>query len=254
MGEKLQNYTTKQSNVDNSQLNKRRNLNHINKKPSTEHESKSSDPTEPTDSKSNTKETSNANDFAQSLNVLEQILNITAGHAKVEHPLCSDCTDKIMKGLDGQIEELNLEKKTLKAFIAQWDNEQKKKNTVNRSNIDPVRQRSQNNYDIDEETRFKQYQEEATLLEKKLSSLSVEKERLKLEFEQLEIESQRMNEFEEMFFCDANDFWYSIENLSMQHAAVRQKIRQVSSHLEMMKRTNVFDDAFHIIMMDILAL
>eukprot|EP01084_Bolivina_argentea_P081892 148290_1 len=141
-----------------------------------------------------------------------------------------------MRGLDEQIEELKLEKKTLTGFISQWEEEED----------DPNRMRSANSYDVDEETRLHQYQSESTLLEKKLTDLSIEKERLKLQFEQLEMESLRMNEFEEMFFCDANDFWYSIENLSMQHAAVRQKIRQVSSHLEMMKRTNVFDDAFHI--------
>jgi len=37
-----------------------------------------------------------------------------------------------------------------------------------------------------------------------------------------------------------------MEILSHQHAVVRQKIREITSHLEIMKRTNVFDDAFHI--------
>eukprot|EP00484_Ammonia_sp_Unknown_P019245 CAMPEP_0197034632 /NCGR_PEP_ID=MMETSP1384-20130603/12683_1 /TAXON_ID=29189 /ORGANISM="Ammonia sp." /LENGTH=541 /DNA_ID=CAMNT_0042464581 /DNA_START=18 /DNA_END=1643 /DNA_ORIENTATION=- len=183
----------------------------------------------------------NGDDFAQSLNVLQQILEIAAGHAKVEHPLCSDCTDKIVKDLDGQIEELKLEKKTLTSFISEWESEQKQIAANSNGDADHTESNS-----MEEETRLKEHEEEAKLLEKKLVDLAMEKERLKLEYEQLEMESQRMNEFEEMFFCDANDFWYSIENLSMQHAAVRQKIRQVSTHLDMMKRTNVFDDAFHI--------
>lgn len=250
--EKLQNYQL-HHNIDHTQLNKRRNLNHIKQQNiiseekkegndnnnNGENEEKKEDKKE--DKKTKTIEI-RANDFAQSLNVLEEILQISAGYAKVEHPLCSDCCDKIMKDLDGSIEELNLEKKTLTDFICQWEQEQKE---VNNTNI-IGRVRSNNNYDIDEETRFKQYQEEASLLENKLSKLAIDKERLKLEFEQLEMESFRMNEFEEMFFCDANDFWYSIENLSMQHSAVRQKIREISSHLDMMKTTNVFDDAFHI--------
>ena len=256
--EKLQNYQL-HHNIDHTQLNKRRNLNHIKLNKQNEEKEENDDNNNNNNNNDNNdkneeykKDNNNnnndgkikirANDFAQSLNVLEQILEISAGHAKVEHPLCSDCCDKITKDLDGEIEELNLEKKTLTDFICQWEQEQKE---VNNTNIVP-RVRSNNNYDIDEETRFKQYQEEANLLEKKLSNLAIEKERLKLEFEQLEMESFRMNEFEEMFFCDANDFWYSIENLSMQHSAVRQKIREISSHLDMMKRTNVFDDAFHI--------
>jgi len=109
------------------------------------------------------------------------------------------------------------------------------------------RPRSPKNYDIESEVdKQKRYENEIAELEEKFSALQVEKARAHLEFEQLECEQQRMNEFEEMFFCDANDFWYSIENLSMQHAAVRQRIRQVSTHLDMMKRTNVFDDAFFI--------
>ena len=131
--------------------------------------------------------------------------------------------------------ELNLEKKTLSAFIGEWEEESS--GTAFGRDI---------GCDVEESERLKQCEGERAMLERKLSALSVEKERLKLELEQLETESVRMNEFEEMLFCDANDFWYSIENLSMQHAAVRQKMRQVSSHLDNMKTTNVFDDAFHI--------
>lgn len=259
--EKLQNYQL-HHNIDHTQLNKRRNLNHIkNKVNDDKDKDKDKDKEKKEDDNNNDEEIKEddkekkekkdggdiseirANDFAQSLNVIEQLLEISAGHSKISHPLCSDCCDKIQKELNGEIEELNLEKKTLLAFISRFENEQK---SINMDKNQLTRYRSNNNYDIDEETRFKQYKKEANLLEKKLLNLGIEKERLKLEFEQLEMESFRMNEFEEMFFCDANDFWYSIENLSMQHSAVRQKIREISSHLEMMKRTNVFDDAFHI--------
>eukprot|EP01083_Nonionella_stella_P200804 735048_1 len=162
--EKLQNYQLHHS-MDHSHKrrtnnNNNNNNNNIDNKID---ETKSTDKTNNTNNKS-----INANDFAHSLNVLEQILQITAGHAKADHPLCSDCTDKIMKGLDSQIDELKLEKKTLTAFILQWENEQKKlKESVRKKKTnDNNRNRSTNNYDIDEETRFKQYQSEANLLEK----------------------------------------------------------------------------------------
>lgn len=83
-------------------------------------------------------------------------------------------------------------------------------------------------------------------LQKRLVEINKERELLNAELRDLEEESLRMGDYEELFFCDANDFYYAIENLSHKHAAVRQKIRESSSHLEIMKRTNVFDDAFHI--------
>lgn len=79
-----------------------------------------------------------------------------------------------------------------------------------------------------------------------MQKLREERETLREELNELELENSRLDSFEEMYFCDSNDFWYSIENLSAQHATVRQKIREISTHLEIMKQTNVFDDAFHI--------
>ena len=87
---------------------------------------------------------------------------------------------------------------------------------------------------------------ETKRLQKRLLEINKERELLNAELKDLELESLRMDDYEELFFCDANDFYYAIENLSHKHAAVRQKIREASSHLEIMKRTNVFDDAFHI--------
>ena len=101
---------------------------------------------------------------------------------------------------------MNLEKKTLSAFISEWEQEQE--SNGNSSSTNGTAFGSDLGSDLDEEARLKMYEGEAQMLEKKLTELSEEKERLKLEFEQLEKESLRMNEFEEMFFCDANDFWY----------------------------------------------
>eukprot|EP01084_Bolivina_argentea_P081893 148293_1 len=165
--DKLQNHQL------NHNIDHKRRLNHVKKS----NNQSQQPPLQDDESKTNT--TNNANDFSQSLNVLEQILQICAGHAKVEHPLCSDCTDKISKNLDSQMEELNLEKKTLTNYINQWQQEQKEqkeqKQQKEGDNNQLTTQNGSNNYEMDEESRFKQYQEEASSLENKLSCLNVEK-------------------------------------------------------------------------------
>ncbi|ETO22350.1 autophagy protein Apg6 family protein, partial [Reticulomyxa filosa] len=83
-------------------------------------------------------------------------------------------------------------------------------------------------------------------LQLRLQSLRDERQHLTKELARLDEESHKLEELEQMFFEDANDFRYALENVSDQHAAVRQKIREVKHHLEVMKSTNVFDDAFHI--------
>ena len=91
-----------------------------------------------------------------------------------------------------------------------------------------------------------QLEDETLRLQQRLKEINKERQLLDAELKDLEIESLRMDDYEELFFCDANDFYYAIENLSHKHAGVRQKIREATNHLEIMKRTNVFDDAFHI--------
>ena len=87
---------------------------------------------------------------------------------------------------------------------------------------------------------------ESKNLQNELLKLKSEKKLLREQLSMLEEESRLIDDAEEKFFRDANDFWHNIDNLSNEHGAVRQKIRDISQHLEIMKRTNVFDDAFHI--------
>merc|ERR1711879_542615 len=71
------------------------------------------------------------------------------------------------------------------------------------------------------------------------SSLSQQMRTFKDAEKQLIVSQQR-------FLLESNQFWLEVRDMDSEHARVKQRIRAVAEQLDMMKRTNVYDDAFHI--------
>jgi len=83
-------------------------------------------------------------------------------------------------------------------------------------------------------------------LENRLAEIRKQRDALQIEGNMLAEESATLDKFETRFWEDYQDFSLKFRKLSQQHGKIKQKIRVQTNLLNRLKRTNVFDDAFHI--------
>jgi len=62
----------------------------------------------------------------------------------------------------------------------------------------------------------------------------------------LEAESKALDAFEQKYWDDYEEFQIDMDRLNEEQNSVKQKIKVTTEQLEQLKRTNVYDDAFHI--------
>jgi len=62
----------------------------------------------------------------------------------------------------------------------------------------------------------------------------------------LEMESKRLDGFEQRYWQDYQQYQIEYDRLNEEQNSIKQKIKVANEQLERLKRTNVYDDAFHI--------
>jgi len=146
--------------------------------------------------------------------------------------LCIQCSDGVFKELERRQKEAERDRDTYRAALDRLEADDK-----DRSKQEKADAHSQN----DKEAAALEKQ-----LETKLNEIRAERAQLKTELEQLETETKQMDEFEKRFWDEYGDFELELEQLSAEQQLVKQQIKVQNELLERLKRTNVYDDAFHI--------
>lgn len=147
-----------------------------------------------------------------------------------DHPLCEECTDTLVEELDAKIREAEEEGKIYSDFLH---------SIKDGSAVDPEEWKS-----IEQELEQLKL-EEASLLEK---LQGVEEERLRLGSEEKEIleEMKELDVEEERYWKEFNEYQRQLQDFHEEQSSVERKYKNASAQLERLKKTNVFNDAFHI--------
>jgi beclin 1 len=66
------------------------------------------------------------------------------------------------------------------------------------------------------------------------------------EYESLEAESSKLSDYESQFWREYDDYARQLAQVTEEQSHMKTQIANANAALERMKRTNVFDDAFHI--------
>jgi len=173
---------------------------------------------------------SNLNEgFKTEMETFKKLMDIASLSVDCRNPLCEACFTRVEKHLEKQI--ANVQNDILKFDDAMKQHDEHFKLLESQDNL---------NEDVPEVNKASDDLEQELLL--------IMQERQQLEKQMRDFgEAEKVLSFlEEKFLLESNQFWQEIRVLDSEHARVRQRIRGVSEQLEMMKRTNVYDDAFHI--------
>ncbi|KAL2619848.1 hypothetical protein R1flu_000053 [Riccia fluitans] len=167
--------------------------------------------------------------FHSQVNVVQRCFEIASARTQVDQPLCLECMRSLSEELEKEVEEVNRDIRAYEYCLERLEKQQHDALTED-----------------DFEREKLKIEEEERKLEAAVNDVNEQREEVEAQLRELELKSEEFEKLEERFWHDCNDFRLQLTAHQEERDAVLAKIEVASSQLEMLKRTNVLNDAFHI--------
>ncbi|KAL8062874.1 hypothetical protein ABFX02_02G175300 [Erythranthe guttata] len=167
--------------------------------------------------------------FDSTITVLNRAFDIATTQTQVEQPLCLECMRVLSDKLDKEVEDVNKDINAYEACLQSLEGEAKTVLT---------------------EAEFLKEKLKIEEEERKLEAAIAETEKqcaeVTAELKEMDLKSGRFKELEERYWQEFNNFQFQLISHQEERDAILAKIEVSQAHLELLKRTNVLNDAFPI--------
>lgn len=175
---------------------------------------------------------------------LARIFDMASDETRVDHPMCLECAAQLREELDAQVRETEAECKTYEECLRELEAEESAGGVGRRAGKGTAQECAAEEAALAAEVARCEREEaeetaRATALEAELAALRVERQRL-------EEKGNELDAREAGYWNDFNDFKLSLRNHVEERDGLVVNIEQTVRQLERLRRTNVFNDAFHI--------
>ena len=200
-----------------------------------------------------------AANFHKQVESASRVLEIVSARCPVAQPLCTHCAHTIFGDLERKLQEIERDREEYAEAIRQLEaaaaaaaaGASSAAATDSAATAAVASSSSAGLSEADRIAREEAAEDEAlaaeeAALQSRLSELGMERESLREEYGALTAESQRLSELESGFWREYEEYALSLAQLTAEQNHLRSQIRTASDTLDRLKRTNVFDDAFHI--------
>lgn len=165
--------------------------------------------------------------LSQQMQTAVRLFEILSARSDIDHPVCSECTELLLDGLQKRQTGVLRERDAYVEFLKQ----------------------AQQDVPTDEEkAKTKRDLEDAQQREKKaleeLEALEAEKARMEDEIATLDAEAEELDEEEEGFWRERNAFTTELTAFQEERDSLQNQLAHDSKLLESLQRTNVYNDTF----------
>ncbi|KAK8341110.1 hypothetical protein V6Z12_A08G144800 [Gossypium hirsutum] len=171
----------------------------------------------------------NNSGFHSTITVLKNAFEIATTQTQVEQPLCLECMRVLSDKLDKEVEDVTRDIEAYEACLQRLEGEPR---------------------DVLSETDFckekLKIEEEERKLEAAIEEIEKQNAAVNAELKELEQKSKRFKELEERYWQEFNNFQFQLIAHQEERDAILAKTEVSQAHLELLKRTNVLNDAFPI--------
>ncbi|KAH8119162.1 APG6-domain-containing protein [Phellopilus nigrolimitatus] len=157
-----------------------------------------------------------------------KLFSLLSTRTDIDHPLCTECTDNLLKNLNEQLKDTMRERDGYIAFEKELKKEKQREDEL----MEEV------------ERRIERLKEEEKLAIEDLREAQREKEDLEEELRALELEEKEVEEEESEFWISHNTHMLTAAEQTAQLSSLRAAYAHDSLVLEKLERTNVYNDAF----------
>ncbi|KAL1954704.1 hypothetical protein VTO42DRAFT_808 [Malbranchea cinnamomea] len=165
--------------------------------------------------------------FSDQMERTARLFEIVSARSDIDHPICIECTDLLVEGLQQRLAAATKERDAYISFLKNLN-----------ASIPSA-----------EEVKAAEANLEATLKAEseafeELLALEKEKAAVDKEIAELEEESQKLDLEEKQFWRDRNAFALTLSEFQNERDALNRKYDHDSRQLERLQRTNVYNDTF----------
>lgn len=167
--------------------------------------------------------------FAQQRETVTRLFEILSARSDVDHPICSECTEMLLDGMQKRQAGVIKERDAYVDFLkkAQDDVPSEEEKAKTRSDLE------------DAQTREKQALSQ-------LEALEAEKAKMEEEIAALDAEAEELDEEEERFWRERNAFTAELAAFREERDSLQSQLAHDAKLLEALQRTNVYNDTFRI--------
>ncbi|GLT84774.1 hypothetical protein SLE2022_029880 [Rubroshorea leprosula] len=171
----------------------------------------------------------NNSGFHSTITVLKRAFEIATTQTQVEQPLCLDCMRVLSDKLDKEVEDVTRDIEAYEACLQRLEGE-------------PQDVLSEADF-LKEKLKI---EEEERKLNVEIEEIEKRNAEVNSQLKELEQKSNRLKELEERYWQEFNNFQFQLIAHQEERDAILAKIEVSQAHLELLKRTNVLNDAFPI--------
>ena len=158
-----------------------------------------------------------------------RLFEILSARSDIDHPICSECTDLILTSLRSRLDASNKERDAYITFLKSLNQNPPSSAEVSKAQASLL--------------SIKQAEAKAFA---ELQALEQEKANLDEEIAELEAESLGLDAEEESFWRSRNAFALELSSFQSERDALNAAYEHDARQLELLRRTNVYNDALHI--------
>ncbi|KAK3288054.1 Vacuolar protein sorting-associated protein atg6 [Cymbomonas tetramitiformis] len=161
---------------------------------------------------------------------LSRIFDVANRGSQVDHPVCLECMKQIRQQVDKQIEDVEREVQCYEQCLAELGEEGEEEGITDREFESEMKQLAE--MERRERVRLKD-----------MEALQAQADR---EMLALETEGKELAALEGKYWQEFNEFHFHLQAHQEEAASVLAKIESTCEVLELLRHTNVYNDAFHI--------
>ncbi|KAL2755096.1 hypothetical protein ACRALDRAFT_2106497 [Sodiomyces alcalophilus JCM 7366] len=158
---------------------------------------------------------------------VNKLFEILSSRSDIDHPVCVECTEMLVEGLQKKLETATRERDAYISFLKQTQ----------------ANQPSEGDLEAQQEALSKAKQEEADVMDE-LRRLEKEKTAVDQEIAALEDEARALDLEEEKFWRERNTFTAKLSEFQNERDSINSKYDHDSRLLEKLQRSNVYNDTF----------
>ncbi|EMC95278.1 hypothetical protein BAUCODRAFT_534262 [Baudoinia panamericana UAMH 10762] len=165
--------------------------------------------------------------LSQQMYTVTRLFEILSARSDIDHPVCSECTDLLLDGLQKRQASVLRERDAYVEFLKQAQQD-----------IPTNEEKVQTKQALEDTQRREQQALED------LEALEAEKARMEDEIAALDAEAEELDEEEERFWRERNAFTAELRSFQEERDSLQNQLAQDTKLLESLQRTNVYNDTF----------
>ncbi|KAL6069902.1 Vacuolar protein sorting-associated protein atg6 [Balamuthia mandrillaris] len=219
---------------------------------------------------------------AHSMTKLLEVFEQTSEMTEMDHPLCAGCTESVLVELEEELEEAYKENLSYERYLQALSLEEREegggigageKEKGDGGEEDEEKPEEERGEEEEEDERrkkkeeeeqqsmatspylnriqrvdaeIKQLEDEEKALKEQLLMIEAERKQLEDEEQDLKRDQAKIEDIERRYWENYNEFQAKLHAFQEERDAVKMSIEKANSQLELLKKTNVYNDAFHV--------